>query len=79
MAKVIFTTVETVARVYEVNMEELKDLLLNDLNTEIEEPELPEDIEELVDLFVEREGEIYLTPKQEELEENKVTYVEVKE
>ena len=55
MAKVIFTTVETVARVYEA------------------------DIEELVDLFVEREGEMYLTPVQEEVEENKVTYVEVKE
>ena len=76
MTKVIFTTVETVAKVYEVDMEELKDLLVNDC---CYEDELPTDIEELVDLFVEREGEMYLTPKQEEVEENKVTYVEVKE
>ena len=59
MAKVIFTTVETVAKVYEVEVEELKDLLVNDCNYE---DELPEDIEELVDLFVEREGELYLSP-----------------
>lgn len=76
MAKVIFTTVETVAKVYEVDLEELKDLLVNDCNYE---GELPEDTEELVDLFVERGGEVYLSPVQEELEENKVTYVEVKE
>lgn len=76
MAKVIFTTVETVAKVYEIDIEELKDLLINDCNYE---GELPEDVEELVDLFVERGGEVYLAPNQEELEENKVTYVEVKE
>lgn len=76
MAKVIFTTVETVARVYEVDTEELKGLLKYDCEYD---KELPTDIEELVDLFVEREGEVYLTPVQEEVEENKVTYVEVKE
>lgn len=76
MAKVIFTTVETVARVYEVEMEELKGLLKHDCEYD---EELPTDIEELVDLFVEREGEMYLTPVQEDVEENKVTYVEVKE
>ena len=76
MAKIVFTTVETVAKVYEVDLEELKDLLVNDCNYE---GELPKDVEELVDLFVEREGELYLSPVQQELEENKVTYVEVKE
>ena len=76
MAKVIFTTVETVAKVYEIDMEELKDLLVNDC---FYEDELPTDTEELVDLFVEKEGTIYLTPVEQELEENKVTYVEVKE
>lgn len=79
MAKVIFTTVETVAKVYEVDIEEMKDLLLNDLNTEVEEPELPEDIEELVDMFIAKGGDVYVSPVQEKLEENKVTYVEVKE
>lgn len=79
MAKVLFTTVETVAKVYEMDIEEMKDLLLNDLNTEAEEPKLPEDIEELVDMFIAKGGDVYVTPEQEDVEENKVTYVEVEE
>ena len=76
MAKVVFTTVETVAKVYEVDIEDLKELLRYDCNYE---GEIPEDIEELVDIFVENEGELYLSPLQQELEENRVTYVGIKE